>query len=294
MERAVTVENRDPDIVQPLDPRVELQPVVERDGRRAPVCRRDAGSASAGAERDEARGSAKRSTKAVVVRRGDCHGSGANSTTGARTGANGLRSRHTAWLACVPLELPIGKGGLMAERDGYIPGVPCWVDTSQPDPDAAAAFYSGLFGWEVEDLMPPGSPGKYLVARLRGGDVAAISTAPEGATGPADWNTYVWVDSADETASRVRRGGRNRRNGAVRRLQGRPDGECRRHRGSHVLGVAGERAPRSQDRQRAGRAHLQRSQHPRPRGRGVLLRRRVRMGDVRPPRRQGVDPPRLR
>ena len=27
----------------------------------------------------------------------------------------------------------------MAERDGYIPGVPCWIDTSQPDPDAACA-----------------------------------------------------------------------------------------------------------------------------------------------------------
>jgi hypothetical protein len=32
----------------------------------------------------------------------------------------------------------------MPERDGYIAGVPCWVDTSQPDPDAAAAFYRGL------------------------------------------------------------------------------------------------------------------------------------------------------
>ena len=38
----------------------------------------------------------------------------------------------------------------MPERDGYIPGVPCWVDTSQPDPGAALAFYGGLFGWEFE------------------------------------------------------------------------------------------------------------------------------------------------
>ncbi len=28
----------------------------------------------------------------------------------------------------------------MAERDGYIPGVPCWVDTSQPDPEAAVSL----------------------------------------------------------------------------------------------------------------------------------------------------------
>ena len=43
----------------------------------------------------------------------------------------------------------------MPERDGYIPGVPCWVDTSQPDPEAVLDFYSGLFGWEFEDVMPP-------------------------------------------------------------------------------------------------------------------------------------------
>ena len=44
----------------------------------------------------------------------------------------------------------------MPERDTYIPGVPCWIDTSQPDPEAAVDFYSGLFGWEFEDVMPPG------------------------------------------------------------------------------------------------------------------------------------------
>ena len=38
----------------------------------------------------------------------------------------------------------------MAERDGYIAGVPCWVDTSHPEPEAAVKFYSGLFGWEFE------------------------------------------------------------------------------------------------------------------------------------------------
>jgi len=48
----------------------------------------------------------------------------------------------------------------MPERDGYIPGVPCWIDTSQPDPEAAVGFYTDLFGWEFEDVMPPDSPGK--------------------------------------------------------------------------------------------------------------------------------------
>ncbi|MGZ4187386.1 MAG: VOC family protein [Solirubrobacteraceae bacterium] len=97
----------------------------------------------------------------------------------------------------------------MAERDGYIPGVPCWVDSSQPDPAAAAAFYGDLFGWEFEDVMPPGSEVSYYMARIRGGDVAAISSIAEGAPPMALWNTYVWVDSADDTASKVRDAGGN-------------------------------------------------------------------------------------
>jgi predicted enzyme related to lactoylglutathione lyase len=102
----------------------------------------------------------------------------------------------------------------MPERDGYIPGVPCWVDTSQPDPDAAVDFYRGLLGWEFEDVMPPGSEGRYFIARLRrslfdgrGRDVAAVRSIPEAAPSTAMWNTYVWVDSADEAASKVRDAG---------------------------------------------------------------------------------------
>jgi predicted enzyme related to lactoylglutathione lyase len=95
----------------------------------------------------------------------------------------------------------------MPERDGYIPGVPCWVDTSQPDPDAVLDFYGGLFGWEFEDVMPPGSEGKYFIARVNGGNAAAIGSSPEGAPPMAMWNTYVWVESADDAAAKVRDAG---------------------------------------------------------------------------------------
>ena len=95
----------------------------------------------------------------------------------------------------------------MLERDGYMPGVPCWVDTSQPDPEAAVSFYGGLFGWNFVDVMPAGSGGKYFIARLRGGDVAAVGSQPEGGPPMAIWNTYVWMDSADEAASNVKDAG---------------------------------------------------------------------------------------
>ena len=91
----------------------------------------------------------------------------------------------------------------MPERDGYIPGVPCWADTAQPDPAAAAEFYSSLFGWEIVDQMPEGSEGRYMVGRIGGRDAAAVGSVPEGAPPMAMWNTYVWVESADETAAKA-------------------------------------------------------------------------------------------
>src|SRR3954452_6362187 len=95
----------------------------------------------------------------------------------------------------------------MSEQDRYIPGVPCWIDTTQPDPNAAAAFYGDLFGWELEDVMPPDAPGAYYMARLRGEDVAAIGSQMGGAPPTATRNSYVWVDDADPTAAKVRAAG---------------------------------------------------------------------------------------
>jgi predicted enzyme related to lactoylglutathione lyase len=95
----------------------------------------------------------------------------------------------------------------MPERDGYIPGVPCWVDTSHPDPDAGVRFYEALFGWEFEDVMPPDAGGSYFVGRIRGGDVAAIGSIPDGAPATARWNTYVWVDRADAAVASAREAG---------------------------------------------------------------------------------------
>jgi uncharacterized protein len=96
----------------------------------------------------------------------------------------------------------------MSERDGFPAGVPSWVDTLQPDVDAAAAFYGGLFGWEFEGPgeMPGHPPGRYLVARLRGRDVAGVGSQPSP-DDPAAWNTYVTVASADEAATKAEQAG---------------------------------------------------------------------------------------
>ena len=91
----------------------------------------------------------------------------------------------------------------MSERNGFQPGVPCWVDTWQPDADAAMSFYTQIFGWEAEDTMPEGVEGTHYMCRLRGQDVAAIASRPDGAPEVTAWTTYVWVDDVDVTVAKA-------------------------------------------------------------------------------------------
>jgi uncharacterized protein len=96
----------------------------------------------------------------------------------------------------------------MSERDGYQPGVPCWVETWQNDPDSATAFYSRIFGWETENTVAADADGTFHICRLRGRDVAAIGgPIPEAAPPVPTWTTFIQVESAAETADKARNGG---------------------------------------------------------------------------------------
>ena len=48
--------------------------------------------------------------------------------------------------------------------------------------------------------MPPGAPGRYLIAKLDGQDVGGLAGTGEHA---AAWNTYIAVDDADAAAQRL-------------------------------------------------------------------------------------------
>jgi predicted enzyme related to lactoylglutathione lyase len=85
------------------------------------------------------------------------------------------------------------------EIESYEHGVPSWVDLGTPDPAGAAAFYSALFGWDVQ--VGPPETGGYAIAHLRGRAVAGIG--PQQNPGPPVWSTYVNVVDADEIAGKV-------------------------------------------------------------------------------------------
>lgn len=82
----------------------------------------------------------------------------------------------------------------------HAPGTPSWVDLMCPDLDAAQAFYSSVFGWEIEDQFAPDGTRVYAMARLDGLAVAGMGSPPPGSPEmPAVWNSYVTV--ADVAAS---------------------------------------------------------------------------------------------
>ena len=87
----------------------------------------------------------------------------------------------------------------MSKRDGYEPGVPCWVATVHPDPEKAVVFYTELFGWEATNVMSPESSEEYYICKRRGRDVAAISSEQDGAPdGP------LWLQVPGDTPTGAR------------------------------------------------------------------------------------------
>ena len=90
------------------------------------------------------------------------------------------------------------------EREGFPPGVPCWVDTQQPDRDAALRFYGAVFGWSFENHLQRGDRA-YDLATRDGRVVAAIGSGPSDTT--ATWTTYIGVEDADAAVAKVEAAG---------------------------------------------------------------------------------------
>ena len=91
--------------------------------------------------------------------------------------------------------------------------------------------------------MPDGSEGHYFSGRIRGGDAAAISSTPAGAPPLPAWNTYIWVDSADDAVSKAQAAGGSviaatlRRRMDAGRMAVLVDPRGRAHRRASVLGL---------------------------------------------------------
>ena len=127
----------------------------------------------------------------------------------------------------------------MSERTEYAPGPRAGSTTPRRTRGAAAEFYSQLFGWETEDVMPAEQDGEYHMARC------GARTSPRSAR--SRWRACRRLEhlrhgraTPSATAGDGQGGGRQRDDGAVRRLRGRPDGRLRRPVGRRVHGLEAE------------------------------------------------------
>jgi predicted enzyme related to lactoylglutathione lyase len=98
----------------------------------------------------------------------------------------------------------------MAKFEKYQQGTPSYVELIAPDPAAGAAFYSALFGWEIEELPLPeeAGGGVYRQGKIDGDTVCGISGQMPGMEGhPAFWGVYLTVDDIDATTAKVEAAG---------------------------------------------------------------------------------------
>ncbi len=93
----------------------------------------------------------------------------------------------------------------MGDRDHYVPGTFCWAELGTADPEASAAFYTGLFGWDAVDMALAGG-GDATTFQLLGRDVCELQRH-DPRQGPPGWLSYVSVEDADEVTERARAAG---------------------------------------------------------------------------------------
>lgn len=82
---------------------------------------------------------------------------------------------------------------------------PAWIDLATPDAAASRAFYSKVFGWDIEVSDDP-QYGGYGTAKL--GDHSAGGIGPkQSEQSPTAWSLYIGSDDVDGLARRVEAAG---------------------------------------------------------------------------------------
>jgi predicted enzyme related to lactoylglutathione lyase len=81
-----------------------------------------------------------------------------------------------------------------------VPGTLCWADLNTPNADAAAQYYSNLFGWQI-------SPGDTGYLHIKNGEafIGGIPPASQHAPGaPPHWMIYFAVENCDASTAQAK------------------------------------------------------------------------------------------
>ena len=116
-----------------------------------------------------------------------------------------------------PMDIPnVGRFSVVADPQGAVfalykhakpldaePEMPpvgafCWEELLTSDPAAAAKFYSGLFGYTIEE-KDMGPMGTYRILKRGDRQTAGIMKTPPGAPPQPHWISYLHVKNVDES-----------------------------------------------------------------------------------------------
>jgi predicted enzyme related to lactoylglutathione lyase len=81
------------------------------------------------------------------------------------------------------------------------PGCLTWNELHTPDPGKALAFYTGLFGWNTEEMDTQGGP-SYTIIKVGERSNGGVMDAQEGE--PPNWLPYFTVESRDGAADKAK------------------------------------------------------------------------------------------
>lgn len=87
----------------------------------------------------------------------------------------------------------------------YPHGTFSWADANSTDPEKAKPFYTGLFGWD-KDEMPMGNDETYTMFKMDGQYVVALSPMQDEMKKqgiPSHWNNYISVDDVDALVDKI-------------------------------------------------------------------------------------------
>ncbi len=90
----------------------------------------------------------------------------------------------------------------MTEATLFIPGTPCWIDVSTPDPAGSRDFYAGLLGWSYR-IDPDPQSGHYTYALIDDSPVAGLSGVAAEPQQPVVWTLYLASAGIAHTATVV-------------------------------------------------------------------------------------------
>lgn len=93
----------------------------------------------------------------------------------------------------------------MPGPDELVPGAPAWVDLSTTDVAAASAFYTTVFGWEVDDTVD--EYGGYRLFTHAGRRVAGVGVRTDDDPSPSHWTMFLLTFNAATTGELIAEAG---------------------------------------------------------------------------------------